>query len=200
MRLLYFLFLCSVPCVMIVVEPEKEQCFFEYLKKGQNFGVQYQVNSGGDFNIVVSVYDPSGKKIYSADKESYGVFSIKAEVDGKHTYCFDNKGLGGYTKRVVFTVHGIDYRDDSVVTTEDDKGKKLDENLEKEINSLNKRLRIIREEYEFTLGRFIQNKFLANKINSRVFWWSFGEISVIVGICVWQIYYLKRFFEVRRIV
>ena len=36
--------------------------------------------------------------------------------------------------------------------------------------------------------------------NSRVVWWSFFESLVLVAMTVGQVYYLKRFFEVKRVV
>lgn len=39
-----------------------------------------------------------------------------------------------------------------------------------------------------------------NNTNSRVVLWSFIEALVLVAMTLGQIYYLKRFFEVRRVV
>lgn len=36
--------------------------------------------------------------------------------------------------------------------------------------------------------------------NSRVVWWSAFEVIVLLAMSLWQIYYLRRFFEVKRIV
>lgn len=36
--------------------------------------------------------------------------------------------------------------------------------------------------------------------NSRVVWWSFFESLVLVALTVGQVYYLKRFFEVKRVI
>lgn len=40
----------------------------------------------------------------------------------------------------------------------------------------------------------------AESTNSRVKWWSLGQLGLLVGVCFWQIFYLKRFFEVKRVV
>ena len=36
--------------------------------------------------------------------------------------------------------------------------------------------------------------------NSRVVWWSLFEVIVLLAMSLWQVYYLKRFFEVKRVV
>lgn len=36
--------------------------------------------------------------------------------------------------------------------------------------------------------------------NSRIVWWSFFEALVLICMTLGQVYYLKRFFEVKRVV
>ena len=36
--------------------------------------------------------------------------------------------------------------------------------------------------------------------NSRVVWWAFFECLILVAMTLGQVYYLKRFFEVKRVV
>lgn len=40
----------------------------------------------------------------------------------------------------------------------------------------------------------------AESTNGRVMWWSLFEAATLVAVCLWQVYYLKRFFEVKRVV
>lgn len=40
----------------------------------------------------------------------------------------------------------------------------------------------------------------AESTNARVKWWSVFQLGVLVVNCVFQVFYLKRFFEVKRIV
>lgn len=47
---------------------------------------------------------------------------------------------------------------------------------------------------------FIFKKKAAESTNSRVKWWSMAQLGLLSSVCVWQVYYLKRFFEVKRAV
>ena len=40
----------------------------------------------------------------------------------------------------------------------------------------------------------------AESTNARVKWWSLGQLGLLAGVCFWQVVYLKRFFEVKRVV
>lgn len=50
------------------------------------------------------------------------------------------------------------------------------------------------------LTRFLLVPTVNDNTNSRVVLWSFFEALVLVAMTLGQIYYLKRFFEVRRVV
>lgn len=55
---------------------------------------------------------------------------------------------------------------------------------------------LLREKLHFESTLFIN--VAANSTNSRVLWWALLEYLMLGGVCYWQIWYLKRFFEVKR--
>ena len=40
----------------------------------------------------------------------------------------------------------------------------------------------------------------SDSTNARVLWWSLAEAFVLLLITLWQVFYIRRFFEVKRIV
>lgn len=42
------------------------------------------------------------------------------------------------------------------------------------------------------------HRMTAKSTKSRIVWWSLLETVVLIGVCLFQVYYLKRFFEVKR--
>jgi len=58
----------------------------------------------------------------------------------------------------------------------------------------------VKHEQEYMEVRDKIHRKINESTNSRVVLWSFFEASVLVAMTLGQVYYLKRFFEVRRVV
>ncbi len=58
----------------------------------------------------------------------------------------------------------------------------------------------VKHEQEYMAVRDRIHRAINENTNSRVVMWSFFEALVLVAMTLGQVYYLKRFFEVRRVV
>lgn len=58
----------------------------------------------------------------------------------------------------------------------------------------------VKQEQEYMQVRDRIHRSINESTNSRVVLWSFFEALILVAMTVGQVYYLKRFFEVRRVV
>lgn len=58
----------------------------------------------------------------------------------------------------------------------------------------------VKQEQEYMQVRDRIHRSINESTNSRVVMWSFFEALILVAMTVGQVYYLKRFFEVRRVV
>ena len=68
------------------------------------------------------------------------------------------------------------------------------------IKELATALRTVKHEQDYMAVRERVHRTINENTNSRVVMWSFFEAFVLVSMTVGQIFYLKRFFEVRRVV
>jgi p24 family protein beta-1 len=68
------------------------------------------------------------------------------------------------------------------------------------INELSSTLTNIKHEQEYMEVRERIHRAINENTNSRVVLWSFFEAAVLLSMAVGQVYYLKRFFEIRRVV
>lgn len=68
------------------------------------------------------------------------------------------------------------------------------------INELSTALTGVKHEQEYMEVRERIHRAINENTNSRVVLWSFFEALVLVAMTLGQVYYLKRFFEVRRVV
>lgn len=72
--------------------------------------------------------------------------------------------------------------------------------LEEQVKELGQALSGAKHEQEYMEVRDRIHRAINDNTNSRVVMWSFFEACVLVAMTVGQVYYLKRFFEVRRVV
>ncbi|KAI6004068.1 COPII-coated vesicle protein [Pisolithus albus] len=113
------------------------------------------------------------------------------EKDGRYEYCFSNQMSTMADKQVSFNVHGIIY-----IPEEAD----IVAPVEREIRSLAIGLLAVKDEQEYIVVRERRHRDTAESTNDRVKWWSVLQAVVLFSVVAWQVYYLKSFFEVKRII
>jgi len=134
--------------------------------------------------------DPDGHALHKDVKQSTGTASITAKKHGRHEYCFSNLMSSVSDKVVSFNVHGVIYvGEDDIVAP-----------VEREIRALANDLKSVRDEQEYILVRERRHRNTAESTNSRVKWWSIVQSIVLFLVVAWQVYYLKSFFEVKRVI
>ncbi|KAG1053075.1 hypothetical protein G6F46_004853 [Rhizopus delemar] len=168
-------------------------CYYENIEVGEKLTISYQVGDGGNNDIDFWVNDPNGNMIISKTKQTSDAHTITANVGGKYTFCFGNEFSTSSSKKVGFNVHeNIQKIHESV--------KEHTDPLEKELFELAESIFNIKAQQEYIVVRERQHRDTAESTNSRVKWWSIAQMGLLIAVCFWQVYYLKRFFEVKRAV
>lgn len=175
---------------LIEVPAGHKECFFEDLHKNDKMTVTYQVGGGGHLDIDFWLTDPEDRVLGKQVRQSTGSLSITAEKDGRHELCFSNQMSAVTDKMVSFNVHGVIYvSGDDIVAP-----------VEREIRSLANGLLAVKDEQEYIVVRERTHRNTAESTNSRVKWWSILQAIVLFSVVGWQVYYLKSFFEVKRVI
>ncbi|XP_013793656.2 transmembrane emp24 domain-containing protein 2-like [Limulus polyphemus] len=145
--------------------------------------------------VVLQITGPDGKVIYKGERETNGKYTFAAHMDGVYTYCFSN-AMSTMTPKVVMF---------SMDVGNTPKGQEQDNDahqnkLEDMIKELSTSLTAVKHEQEYMAVRDRIHRAINENTNSRVVLWAFFEAIVLVCMTGGQIFYLKRFFEVRRVV
>lgn len=167
--------------------------------------------------IDVQVEDPLRNRQYSQQAISNEDYSFTAQSDGKYTYCFSNEGWTPNSKEVSFNVHGIVYVPESEMSQDplETEGKQTGPNsgkLQRDsgeaqkntrgltlghiVRRLSEALAQVKDEQGYIVVRERVHRNTAESTNGRVKWWSIFQLAVVIGEGIFQVWWLKRFFEV----
>eukprot|EP00700_Malawimonas_jakobiformis_P002605 EC724547.1.p1 GENE.EC724547.1~~EC724547.1.p1 ORF type:complete len:196 (+),score=43.89 EC724547.1:61-648(+) len=174
----------------IPVDANREECVFEDVDVGQKVTVSYQVTGGGSRDIDVNVYGPDDKAVYNAQKQSDGKFTFAGQQKGIYRVCFSNKMSSVSAKMVsFFTTVG------EVTSGEFAKAGDLTP-LENSIVTLSEGLASVQAEQRYMRMRERVHRDTTESTNSRVKWWGITQAIILLGMALFQIYYIRSFFEV----
>jgi len=150
-----------------------------------------EFGSAGNLDVDFWISNPAGGYETHQRAVSNGDHSFTAAHDGKYIYCFSNEHWSANTKDVSFNVHGIVYVPEADVPSDP---------LEAEVRQLSELLAQVKDEQSYIVVRERTHRNTAESTNGRVKWWSIFQMIVLVGEGIFQVWWLKRFFEVKRVV
>ncbi|XP_030381670.1 transmembrane emp24 domain-containing protein 2 [Scaptodrosophila lebanonensis] len=183
---------------IVSVDAHNEECFFENVEGGSKFGVTYEVIEGGFLDVDIRITGPENHEMHKSEKESSGKYAFVAPTKGVYTVCFNNERSSMTPKLVMFSIDVGDAPQRAPgAPGEEEVGHTK---LEDMIRELSGTLTSVKHEQEYMHVRDKIHRSVNESTNSRVVLWSTFEALVLVLMTVGQVYYLKRFFEVKRVV
>ncbi|KAK3877112.1 hypothetical protein Pcinc_018147 [Petrolisthes cinctipes] len=199
--LLILSLLATVNAYFVTIDAHDEECFFEKVTAGTKLGLAFEVAEGGFLDIDIKIIGPDGKSIHEGERESNGRYTFPASMDGVYTYCFSNKMSTMTPKIVMFSMNvgeALEKADPGAGNTEEGEGG--GNKMEDMIKELSAALSGVKHEQDYMEVRERIHRSINDNTNSRVVMWSIFEALVLVAMTIGQVYYLKQFFEVRRVV
>lgn len=182
-------------CYFVNIDAHGEECFHDRVTPGTRMALMFEVADGGFLDIDVKVVGPDKKVIYEGQRETSGKYTFAAHMDGVYDYCFSNKMSTMTPKIVKFS---MDVGDAPKDTSKDDQ--EHHDKLSEMIQQLAVSMTSVKHEQEYMEVRDRVHRAISESTNSRVVWWAFFESLILVAMTTGQVYYLKRFFEVRRVI
>ena len=171
-----------------------KECFHEEIKKNTSVTVEFQVVTGGQYDVDVYVEDPKKNIIYKQIKMQFDSHSFTAEHTGIYAVCFSNEFSTFSHKLVYFDLQVGDEQplpgvgEHVTVMTQ----------MEASAQDIHKALNTIIDFQTHHRLRETQGRKRAEDLNERVLWWSILESLAVLLIGFGQVFILKNFFTEKK--
>jgi hypothetical protein len=173
--------------------PDNEkQCFHEVIDKGVKSTVEFQVITGGNYDVDMELVAPGGQLLYKESKKQYDSFTWTADSKGEYRFCFSNE-FSTFTHKVVYfdlevgdedAPLGPDFGEHATAMTQ----------MESSAVTLHEALKVVSDYQTHHKLRESKGRGFAEDLNERVQFWSIGETVVVLMIGVGQVLVLRSFF------
>lgn len=176
--------------------PDKaKQCFHEEVEQGVKFSLDYQVITGGHYDVDCYVEDPMGNIIYRETKKQYDSFTYKTEVKGVYRFCFSNE-FSTFSHKTVY----FDFQVGDEPPILPDMGNRVTAltQMESACVTIHEALKTVIDSQTHYRLREAQDRARAEDLNSRVSYWSVGETIALFVVSFSQVLLLKSFFTEKR--
>lgn len=204
--LLIIIILCFIQAIVVTsysieIESEEKQCFIITATSGVSLSGSFEVISADPTPLIVTLLGPGpafethykSKFDGSLEEEDYseGSFTLEVEKDGDYTLCFQNGELekGDGVLRIVafnFRAIGSDQRDYEASS------------LQTELLALRQGLEFLKDHQSFMNQREDVHKDTLESINTKILCWTVLESVILLSMAIWQIIYIRSFFETKR--
>jgi len=169
------------------------ECFYQEIQKNTSATLEFQVVTGGQYDVDVILESPTKEVLYKQIKMQFDSHTFVAPVDGIYSACFSNE-FSTFSHKIVYmdfqagpepALPGVG--EHATVLTQ----------LESSSQEIHTALNKILDYQTHHRLREAQGRKRAEDINERVHWWSIGESVAIIVITVGQVLILKNFFTDR---
>ncbi|KAK4481296.1 hypothetical protein RD792_012181 [Penstemon davidsonii] len=150
--------------------------------------------------MTVKVTSPYGNELHHKENVTHGQFAFTTTESGNYLACFSVDGDQHKHGGKVVTV-GIDWKTGIAAKDWDSVAKKEKiEGLELELAKLEGIVQSIHENLNYLINREFEMREVSEKTNARVAWYSITALGVCVVVSLLQIWYLRRYFQKKKLI
>lgn len=183
-------------CVELTFElPDAaKECFFEVIEEGTESTLEFQVVTGGHYDVDVLLMDPRQNVIYKQVKKQYDSYTWKASMSGEYRVCFSNE-FSTFSHKLVY----MDFQvgDEAPLPGVGEHLTAMTQ-LETSAQEVHENLNSIIDYQTHHRLRETQGRKRAEDLNERVMIWSIFVTLSIMVVGVSQVMVLKSFFSEKK--
>lgn len=177
--------------------PDNEKlCFHEVINNGVKCTLEYQVITGGNYDIDVELTSPKHRTLYKETKKQYDSYTWTTDNQGEYKFCFSNE-FSTFTHKLIYFDLKVGDEEQPIKSA---LGDRVTSVTQMEMSSLT-----IRESMKHVIDyqthnrmREAQGRSFAEDVHDGVQYWSLGQSVVILAVSIGQILILRSFFTEKR--
>jgi len=171
-----------------------KECFHEIIEKDVESTLEFQVVTGGHYDVDVILTDPMRKVLYKEVKKQYDSFTWTAEKTGEYVACFSNE-FSTFSHKLVY----IDFQvgDEDPLPGLEGAAAPLTQ-MESSAQEIHENLNAVIDYQTHHRLRETQGRHRAEELNERIMVWSVFVTVAIFAVGIGQIWVLKSFFAEKR--
>lgn len=172
-----------------------KQCYYQDIAAGTKATIEFQVVTGGYYDVDMILTDPREEVIYKGIKKQFDTHQWTASMSGAYKFCFSNE-FSTFSHKLVYFEIIVGEEDplpntNHAAATAMTKFEAAAENIHENLNSIFDAL----THYKLSEAK---GRKRAEDLNWRVWWWSAMETLAVVMIGIVQVWTLKGFFSGHR--
>ncbi|CAL1533884.1 unnamed protein product [Lymnaea stagnalis] len=184
---------------IIIVPSQEKTCFSKIFTQSIKVIFEYRVIAGGNQDIDTRIISPNGLVIYKELKSKGDEVSFNAQ-NGDFKFCFSNEFSQVTSKRIAFNIRPFE---EASLSEEAGLNKsanlpKVKTALEAFCDNIHFLMTTVMDFQMKYMVRESMGRYIAENLNKRVMWWSFGQSIVIVLTGCGQVLIFKKFFTEKR--
>eukprot|EP01088_Endostelium_zonatum_P006834 TRINITY_DN1896_c0_g1_i1.p1 TRINITY_DN1896_c0_g1~~TRINITY_DN1896_c0_g1_i1.p1 ORF type:complete len:217 (-),score=58.37 TRINITY_DN1896_c0_g1_i1:21-671(-) len=201
---LYLLCVVPVRSVLFYLNEGETKCFLEEVPEHTlmlvNFNAEDVRNTGSPLGITVSVQEPNSGAV---NYQTFGLvnkYAFTSEHNGEYKICIGSNSSSWFGTGARLEVHldiesGAAATDYSAVAKADHLS-----SMELEIKKMVDLAEEVMNEQNYQRGREVEFEDVVFTTNSRVHWWSVIQTILFIVSAVWQIRYLRSYFQKKKLI
>ncbi|CAF3712003.1 unnamed protein product [Rotaria socialis] len=175
-----------------------KECFNEKIKVGSKFILEFQVVTGGNYDVDLELKSPSGKILYQVTKKQYDQIEKTADEDGVYEFCFSNE-FSTFTHKVIYIDWRVDGDPEHEITGPNPRvAEGALTMIESKVGNIHRNLESCIDYQTHHRLREATGRARAEDLQERVQLWSIGQFVLIIIVAIGTVLLLRSFFTDRR--
>lgn len=201
MKLLYLTLFVSLIDFINSVEltfelPDNDkQCYYQEIEKNRTAILEYQVITGGQYDVDVELLSPAKEILYKQIKSQFDSHQFTSTQSGVYSVCFSNE-FSTFSHKLVYMDFSLSDSENPLPGTEEHAT--VLTQMESTAQEIHKSLNAILDYQTHHRLNEAQGRKRAEDLNERVLWFSIIETSAILIIAITTVIVLRSFFSEKK--